>query len=70
MKRKPFNPDKKRLQRKIHRYVKAAIADSWKGGGDPEDIPDIEQEYQAASELVFWEIWHLFEYLEKVKCRT
>lgn len=30
------------LERLIEAYVQAAIADSWKGGGDPADIPAIE----------------------------
>lgn len=32
------------LQRAIRALVKAEIADSWKGGGYPDDIPIIEEE--------------------------
>lgn len=31
-----------RLRKLINELVKAAIADSWSGGGDPADIPAIE----------------------------
>lgn len=32
----------------IQRYAQACVADSWKGGGDPADIPDIEDELSNA----------------------
>jgi hypothetical protein len=32
-----------RLRGAVERYVEAKIADSWKGGGDPEDWPAIEE---------------------------
>ena len=32
----------------IAAYVEAQIADSWKGGGDPNDIPIIEAEAEVA----------------------
>lgn len=38
----------KRLRRAIRRLVLAHEADSWKGGGDPDDIPAIERELKAA----------------------
>lgn len=28
----------------VRRLIEAEVADSWKGGGDPADIPDIEDE--------------------------
>lgn len=37
-----------RLRRAIGRYTRAYNADSWKGGGDPDDIPAIEQELRSA----------------------
>lgn len=36
------------LRRAIIAYTAAAIADSWKGGGDPDDIPAIEQRLKRA----------------------
>lgn len=32
-----------KLKRLITDYRNAAIADSWKGGGDPADFPEIEK---------------------------
>lgn len=32
-----------RIVRAINKYVRAFDADSWKGGGDPDDIPNIER---------------------------
>lgn len=34
------------LRRCINAYVKASIAYSWRGGGDPLDIPCIEANYK------------------------
>ena len=39
----------KELRKSITLLVKAAIADSWKGGGDPSDIPLIETELECAN---------------------
>lgn len=36
------------LQEAIRRLVRAEIADSWKGGGYPEDIPIIEEDLRRA----------------------
>lgn len=36
------------LRRAINRYRDAAISDSWKGGGDPNDYGDIEHELERA----------------------
>lgn len=48
-KKKSSKPDPwKRLGRFIKAYCEAAIADSWKGGGDPEDIEAIELRYRLA----------------------
>jgi len=38
-----------RLRRRLKRYVEAAIAESWKGGGDPDNIPEINAELRFAS---------------------
>lgn len=38
----------KQLGRLIKRYVEAAIADSWKGGGDPEDYETLELRFRLA----------------------
>jgi hypothetical protein len=40
--------DADKLRRAIRRLVRAEIANSWKGGGDPEDIPVIGEELHAA----------------------
>lgn len=32
----------------INAYGQAAVDQSWKGGGDPADIPEIERRYQEA----------------------
>ena len=37
------------LKRAIQSLVKAAIADSWKGAGDPADIPLLEAELACAN---------------------
>lgn len=39
---------RKKLALLIERYGSALVADSWKGGGDPDDIPDIEYELEKA----------------------
>lgn len=39
----------KKLRRAISRYVNARLDDSWKGGGDPDDIPRIEAALKAAA---------------------
>ena len=31
------------LELAVRRLVRATLADSWSGGGDPRDIPDIER---------------------------
>lgn len=36
------------LKDKIKRVVDADVADSWKGGGDPADFPQIENELKEA----------------------
>ena len=36
------------LMRAVRRYVHAYNCDSWKGGGDPADIPAIERELRNA----------------------
>ncbi len=37
------------LKKAITALCKAAIADSWKGGGDPSDIPLIETDLECAN---------------------
>lgn len=37
-----------RIKRAVTRLIKAEVADSWKGGGDPNDIPAIEAELKLA----------------------
>lgn len=41
------NPAKE-IKAAVQRLVDAEVADSWKGGGDPADIPYIEQELEIA----------------------
>ena len=36
------------VRQTVERYTEAAIADSWKGGGDPADTPSIEKELKEA----------------------
>ena len=38
-----------RVRKAIKRYADAVEADSWKGGGDPKAIPEIETELKASS---------------------
>ena len=38
----------RRMRNCIRRLVKAEIANSWKGGGDPADTPAIEKELKLA----------------------
>ena len=45
---RPRAPTRARIQKVIDRLIKAEIEDSWKGGGDPEDIPEIEKELRRA----------------------
>lgn len=40
--RKPKPDFWKQLEQLIKNYTEAVVADSWKGGGDPADIPLIE----------------------------
>lgn len=37
------------LQKRINAFADAREADSWKGGGDPQDIPLIEARLQVAT---------------------
>lgn len=38
----------KEIRAAVKRLINAEVADSWKGGGDPADIPYIEQELEIA----------------------
>lgn len=38
----------RRLRRAVRELVRAAVDNSWKGSGDPDDIPLIEAEYERA----------------------
>lgn len=48
-----------KLRRAVTRYVRARIEHSWKGGGDPADIPAINAEYKAARIAYHSTIAHL-----------
>ena len=37
-----------RIQKAIKRYANAVAEDSWKGGGDPADIPSTERELKES----------------------
>ena len=41
--------ERDRLVRAIERYARARVDNSWKGGGDPDDIPRIERRLKRAS---------------------
>lgn len=43
---------KTKLQRAIRRLVRAEVNYSWKGGGDPENIPYLTQELKLARKAV------------------
>lgn len=38
----------RRLRSLIIAFANASIVDSWKGGGDPDDIPQVEQDLKDA----------------------
>lgn len=38
----------KEIRAAVQHLIDAEVADSWKGGGDPADIPYIEQELEIA----------------------
>lgn len=40
------------LRQLIASYAEAAIAESWKGGGDPEEIPILEMELAIAKQKI------------------
>ena len=52
---------KQKLNRLIKEYTRYAIADSWKGGGHPEEIPDIEADLKKSKEKLDACIEQLFE---------
>ena len=39
---------RRRVQKAVKRYANAVAEDSWKGGGDPADIPAIERELRES----------------------
>ena len=45
--------DAKKLRRLIRIYVQWCDADSWKGGGDPDSIPEIERGLRKAKKNLF-----------------
>lgn len=53
----------KKLLQLIARYRDAEIDDSWKGGGDPAHIPDIEDELRESKEA-------LEKYIHKLQLPT
>lgn len=57
--RRPVDIARTNLKRAITRLIKAEIASSWKGGGDPADEPAIEQERTRAREAVDRAIYRL-----------
>ena len=40
--------DRNRLTHAISRYAQATVDSSWKGGGDPADIPEIEAAFEIS----------------------
>lgn len=44
--------DSNLLTKAILEYAQCCINDSWSGGGDPESIPEIEQELAAAKKVL------------------
>ena len=46
--RSELKKQKFKLMRAVRRLVDAELNDSWKGGGDPADIPDVEKELVLA----------------------
>lgn len=42
-----------KLRRLINNYAVSMVNDSWKGGGNPEEIPLIEAEFQADTKALF-----------------
>lgn len=55
-----FPREKRALMEAIKAYAEAAIADSWKGGGDPADIPEIEQMLEGAMQRLLLSVDFLF----------
>ncbi len=47
------------LKTLIRQLVQAELADSWKGGGDPDDVPDIEKELIKCKRQIKQYIEHL-----------
>lgn len=43
---------RRKLRSAIRRLVRAEVADAWKGGGCPEDIPYIERELKSADKAL------------------
>ena len=44
------NEKRAMIVKAVHELVQAEIADSWKGGGHPADMPEIEAECKCANE--------------------
>jgi hypothetical protein len=44
----PKSAPHRNVEAAVRRLVKAEVADSWKGGGDPADVPEIEAELKSA----------------------
>lgn len=59
--------DATKLKYAIRQLVRAEIADSWKGGGYPEDIPIIEEEMRRARIRVSLLITRLIDGKEMLK---
>ena len=56
-----------KLKKMLERFDAAARADSWKGGGDPDDIPYIEEEYEDAKKDLWLNILVLRTALKDIR---
>jgi alanine-alpha-ketoisovalerate/valine-pyruvate aminotransferase len=59
--------ERKRLMRAIKNLVKAEIENSWKGGGNPDDIPAIENRLKRAQYHMLRTINELAELKEVIR---
>lgn len=53
----------KKIQTVVNRFERAVVSNSWKGGGNPNIIPAIEEEYKEAKR-------ELFKMIEVLKCNS
>lgn len=52
MKVKDLTPEQKILWDSVRAYASWAVADSWKGGGDPADAPKIAANFKVARQAM------------------